>query len=152
MLSNTARHLTSVLGAVNIAVALAGLNGSEGQKLRVGLLDADVYGPSIPQLMHLHGRPETGKGTATYVASHSTRSIVWLYAVLLYILCLPDNHVDRRMPQCRPQDDTTRELGSQVHVYGVPHGGQFALQPVRHMLRHVMHLCVTRHVHDMCHG
>ncbi|KAL0019302.1 hypothetical protein WJX79_010711 [Trebouxia sp. C0005] len=47
--------------AVNIAVALAGLNSSEGPRLKVGLLDADVYGPSIPQLMNLHGRPTTGK-------------------------------------------------------------------------------------------
>lgn len=54
--------------AVNIAVALSGLNSSDGQKLKVGLLDADVYGPSIPQLMKLHGRPETGKGTGP--ASH----------------------------------------------------------------------------------
>ncbi len=55
--------------AVNIAVALAGLNSSEGHRLRVGLLDADVYGPSIPQLMNLHGRPETGKGIETYVST-----------------------------------------------------------------------------------
>ena len=83
MLSNTARHLTSVLGAVNIAVALAGLSSNEGHRLRVGLLDADVYGPSIPQLMNLHGRPETGKGTEIYVSSHSTQASVWLHAVIL---------------------------------------------------------------------
>lgn len=47
--------------AVNIAVALAGKKHA-GQALKVGLLDADVYGPSIPQLMNLRGRPETGKG------------------------------------------------------------------------------------------
>lgn len=50
--------------AVNIAVALAGRKDGSGQALKVGLLDADVYGPSIPQLMNLHGRPETGKGEA----------------------------------------------------------------------------------------
>lgn len=48
--------------AVNIAVALAGRKDGSGQALKVGLLDADVYGPSIPQMMNLHGRPETGKG------------------------------------------------------------------------------------------
>lgn len=72
-----------VLTAVNIAVALAGLNSSEGPRLKVGLLDADVYGPSIPQLMNLHGRPETGKGVGTYVFSHSTQSTVWHYALIL---------------------------------------------------------------------
>ena len=39
--------------AVNLAVAMS----SGGA--RVGLLDCDVYGPSIPRLMHLSGQPET---------------------------------------------------------------------------------------------
>lgn len=38
--------------AVNLAVALAG----EGRK--VGLLDADVYGPSVPRMLGLSGKPE----------------------------------------------------------------------------------------------
>ena len=38
--------------AVNLAVAL-GLSG-----LTVGLLDADIYGPSLPRLMGLQGKPE----------------------------------------------------------------------------------------------
>ena len=42
--------------AVNLALALAGL----GQ--RVGLLDADVYGPSTPRLMGLAGKPEVKNG------------------------------------------------------------------------------------------
>jgi ATP-binding protein involved in chromosome partitioning len=39
--------------AVNLALALKA-NG-----LRVGILDADIYGPSMPKLLGLHGRPET---------------------------------------------------------------------------------------------
>ena len=39
--------------AVNLAVAMAA-GGA-----RVGLLDCDVYGPSIPRLMRLSGQPET---------------------------------------------------------------------------------------------
>jgi len=39
--------------AVNLALALA------ARGLRVGLLDADVYGPSAPTLLGLSGRPET---------------------------------------------------------------------------------------------
>ena len=101
-----------VLTAVNIAVALAGLSSSENHRLSVGLLDADVYGPSIPQLMNLHGRPETGKGTGTYVSSHSTQASVSLHAVILRIEQQLDKLVSRPMPQCRPQDATTRELGS----------------------------------------
>ena len=42
--------------AVNIALGLAA-NG-----LKVGLLDADIYGPSVPRLLGLSGRPETIDG------------------------------------------------------------------------------------------
>ncbi|XP_058085525.1 iron-sulfur protein required for NADH dehydrogenase, mitochondrial isoform X2 [Magnolia sinica] len=42
--------------AVNLAVALA-----KTCQLEVGLLDADVYGPSIPTMMKLHGKPEVSE-------------------------------------------------------------------------------------------
>ncbi len=42
--------------AVNLALALAA-NG-----LKVGLLDADIYGPSVPRLLGLSGRPQTVDG------------------------------------------------------------------------------------------
>ncbi|MER9398884.1 MULTISPECIES: Mrp/NBP35 family ATP-binding protein [unclassified Mesorhizobium] len=42
--------------AVNIALGLAA-NG-----LRVGVLDADIYGPSMPRLLNIHGRPQTVDG------------------------------------------------------------------------------------------
>lgn len=42
--------------AVNIALGLAGL----GKK--VGILDADIYGPSMPRLLGLKGKPETMDG------------------------------------------------------------------------------------------
>jgi ATP-binding protein involved in chromosome partitioning len=43
--------------AVNLAVAMA----ADGA--RVGLLDCDVYGPSIPRLMRLSGKPEMASET-----------------------------------------------------------------------------------------
>ncbi|MBB1073861.1 iron-sulfur cluster carrier protein ApbC [Rhodoferax sp. 4810] len=42
--------------AVNLALALA----AEGA--RVGLLDADIYGPSIPMMMGINGKPESTDG------------------------------------------------------------------------------------------
>lgn len=45
---------TSVSSAVNLALGLMANNPSKS----VGLLDADVYGPSIPKLMNLKGNPE----------------------------------------------------------------------------------------------
>lgn len=42
--------------AVNLAVSLA-----NKCRLSVGLLDADVYGPSIPTMMKLHGKPEVSE-------------------------------------------------------------------------------------------
>jgi ATP-binding protein involved in chromosome partitioning len=42
--------------AVNLALALKA-NG-----LKVGVLDADVYGPSMPRLLHISGKPQTVDG------------------------------------------------------------------------------------------
>lgn len=42
--------------AVNLALGLQALG------LRVGVLDADIYGPSIPRLLGISGRPKQGEG------------------------------------------------------------------------------------------
>ncbi|MGI8560917.1 MAG: iron-sulfur cluster carrier protein ApbC [Luteimonas sp.] len=44
--------------AVNLALALA------GDGARVGVLDADVYGPSVPTMLGLSGRPDSPDGKA----------------------------------------------------------------------------------------
>jgi len=44
--------------AVNLACALEQELAAQGQSERVGLLDCDIYGPSVPLMMGVNGRPE----------------------------------------------------------------------------------------------
>ena len=44
--------------AVNLACAAAQLLTARGRAGRVGLMDCDIYGPSVPLMMGLSGRPE----------------------------------------------------------------------------------------------
>ncbi|MBE2216429.1 MAG: Mrp/NBP35 family ATP-binding protein [Opitutaceae bacterium] len=44
--------------AVNLACALAQILGGGRREARIGLLDCDIYGPSVPLMMGLSGRPE----------------------------------------------------------------------------------------------
>ncbi|MSU65277.1 MAG: MRP family ATP-binding protein [Opitutus sp.] len=50
--------------AVNLACAMAQVLTFTGRPGRVGLMDCDIYGPSVPLMMGLSGRPEVeGDGT-----------------------------------------------------------------------------------------
>ena len=56
--------------AVNLAAALA----QEG--LRVGVLDADIYGPSIPMMLGVSGKPDSPDGkTIEPMRSHGLESM-----------------------------------------------------------------------------
>uniref|UniRef100_A0A5B6ZE53 Iron-sulfur protein NUBPL n=1 Tax=Davidia involucrata TaxID=16924 RepID=A0A5B6ZE53_DAVIN len=52
--------------AVNLAVALANVC-----KLKVGLLDADAFGPFIPSMMKLDGKPEMSQGDLKIVPTEN---------------------------------------------------------------------------------
>ena len=41
--------------SVNLATSLS------KKKYNIGLLDADIYGPSIPKMLGIHGKPEVSK-------------------------------------------------------------------------------------------
>jgi len=52
--------------AVNLACALAQVLSARGRPGRVGLMDIDIYGPSVPLMIGLHGRPEVeGEGASS---------------------------------------------------------------------------------------
>ncbi len=54
--------------AVNLAVAMA------SQHVRVGLLDCDIYGPSIPRMLNLSGQPEVvGERTLRPMANYGVK-------------------------------------------------------------------------------
>ncbi len=55
--------------AVNVAVALA----RQGHK--VGLLDSDIYGPSIPLMMGIHRQPESKDGRLLPLENHGVKTI-----------------------------------------------------------------------------
>jgi len=44
--------------AVNLACAFDKLLSAEGRTKRVGLMDCDIYGPSVPMMMGMNARPE----------------------------------------------------------------------------------------------
>lgn len=50
--------------AVNLACALAQVLDLRGRPGHVGLMDCDIYGPSVPLMMGLSGRPEVEGGGA----------------------------------------------------------------------------------------
>ncbi|XP_076945970.1 iron-sulfur protein required for NADH dehydrogenase, mitochondrial-like [Bidens hawaiensis] len=57
--------------AVNLAVSLANTC-----QLRIGLLDADVYGPSIPTMMKLDGKPQVSEGNKMIpIENHGVKCI-----------------------------------------------------------------------------
>jgi ATP-binding protein involved in chromosome partitioning len=55
--------------AVNLALALA------AQNWRVGLLDADIYGPSVPRLLGLSGKPQVEDGKLVPLEAYGIKAM-----------------------------------------------------------------------------
>jgi ATP-binding protein involved in chromosome partitioning len=59
--------------SVNLAAALAQLLGLEGRTGRVGLMDCDIYGPSVPLMMGIQGRPEVDGDSLVPLERHGVK-------------------------------------------------------------------------------
>ncbi len=59
--------------AVNLACALAQLNSAAGRPGRIGLMDCDIYGPSVPLMMGLQGRPEVSGDSLVPMERHGVK-------------------------------------------------------------------------------
>ncbi len=59
--------------AVNLACALAQVLEARGRPGRVGLMDCDIYGPSVPLMMGLEGRPEVEGESLVPLSRHGVK-------------------------------------------------------------------------------
>ena len=62
--------------SVNLACALARMKNQDGESLKIGLMDCDLYGPSVPLLIGASGRPElVGDNILAPVESYNVKTI-----------------------------------------------------------------------------
>lgn len=59
--------------AVNLACALAQLLTAQGRPGRVGLMDCDIYGPSVPLMIGLDGRPQVEGDNLIPMENHGVK-------------------------------------------------------------------------------
>ncbi|MCX6952378.1 MAG: P-loop NTPase [Verrucomicrobia bacterium] len=59
--------------SVNLAAALAQLLTAQGRPGRVGLMDCDIYGPSVPLMMGIQGRPEVDGDSLVPLERHGVK-------------------------------------------------------------------------------
>ncbi len=59
--------------AVNLACALAQVLEAQGRPGRVGLMDCDIYGPSVPLMMGIEGRPEINGTSLVPLERHGVK-------------------------------------------------------------------------------
>ena len=59
--------------AVNLACALAQISTAKGRAGRIGLMDCDIYGPSVPLMMGLQGRPQVEGDSLVPMERHGVK-------------------------------------------------------------------------------
>lgn len=116
--------------AVNLALGLKHI-GKE-----VGLLDADVYGPSIPIMMNLHGKPEVSKSMSASglwcsgLCARRRPSLWGLGAAHCGDRFLGDPSTShhpaksRSLSHRREHDGAPAQLWRALHLHGLPCGPQ----------------------------
>ena len=82
--------------SVNLALAL------QQEGARVGLLDADIYGPSIPTMLNIQQKPETKDGK-----SMQPLEAYGLQVMSIGALIEEDSPYDLAWPDCHPNPTTT---------------------------------------------
>ncbi len=62
--------------SVNLSCALARMKRNDGETFKIGLMDCDLYGPSVPLLIGTSDRPEmVGENTLAPVESYGVKTI-----------------------------------------------------------------------------
>jgi ATP-binding protein involved in chromosome partitioning len=59
--------------SVNLACAMAQVLTAQGRPGRVGLMDCDIYGPSVPLMIGVHGRPEIEADMLVPLEAHGVK-------------------------------------------------------------------------------
>ena len=59
--------------AVNLACAIAQVFAREGRGRKVGLMDCDIYGPSVPLMMGIHSRPNVEGDSLIPLENHGVK-------------------------------------------------------------------------------
>jgi ATP-binding protein involved in chromosome partitioning len=59
--------------SVNLACAIAQTLAAQGRPGRVGLMDCDIYGPSVPLMMGIQGRPEVDGDSLVPLERHGVK-------------------------------------------------------------------------------
>ena len=59
--------------AVNLACAIAQVFAREGRGRKVGLMDCDIYGPSVPLMMGIHARPNVEGDSLIPLENHGVK-------------------------------------------------------------------------------
>lgn len=105
--------------SVNLAFALGMLRNASSTtpRLRVGILDLDVFGPSIPTLMGLQNSMEPELTTCVFVLSYSAHRYMLCFFYNIHHLSINTFFFNTFCSRCHQTSDESR--GS-VHVNGLP--------------------------------